>query len=80
MMTVSLFFCQLVNSKQVMLKVSFWKNRIKSFVLEKSGSQEYTSMQHSKKWKIKHLRIIMIDHNNKMRYNKYKREENYDQG
>ena len=35
MMTVSLFFCQLVNSKQVMLKVSFWKNRIKSFVLEK---------------------------------------------
>ena len=71
MMTVSLFFCQLVNSKQVMLKVSFWK---------KSGSQEYTSMQHSKKWKIKHLRIIMIDHNNKMSYNKYKREENYDQG
>lgn len=35
MMTVSLFFCQLVNSKQVMLKVSFWKSRIKSFVLEK---------------------------------------------
>ena len=34
MMTVSLFFCQLVNSKQVMLKVSFWKSRIKSFVLE----------------------------------------------
>lgn len=70
-MTVSLFFCQLVNSKQVKLKVSFWK---------KSGSQEYASMQHSKKWKIKHLRIIMIDHNNKMRYNKYKREANYDQG
>ena len=35
MMTVSLFFYQLVNSKQVILKVSFWKNRIKSFVLEK---------------------------------------------
>lgn len=35
MMTVSLFFCQLVNSKQVMLKVSSWKSQIKSFVLEK---------------------------------------------
>ncbi len=42
MMTVSLFFCQLVNSKQVMLKVSFWKSRIKSFVLEKNPAAKNT--------------------------------------